>query len=639
MLDIRTFDAGGGSALYKALAHPLSAGAIRDLYARLAENGPVAIFDPAGAAESLALLHPMRDLAVEGVYVQDVRDVGAVRLGHAARPVTELRSSGARAVLVAAYDMPRAAAQLGPWMPPGASVLTTLDDAALPAELRTNKRRLLDPLNFATNFALFRDAEGLSTRIVTANYWAGYGANATRLWLRLFDDAGAVLATWEEALPQGAAGIAIDSREVRARFGLPEFSGQLFIHAVGVAGHDVVKYVLHSFATQDGAGDRTLSCTHDANAWPADFYAGIPAPREGERVVVWLENTHPVPIPPGAVSLKRMGAEEESAAGFDAEVPAFGTAALDVGAVLPALRWPQQAELFAGRHVVRPRYEVISGGKRRIAHANVERSDLRPDAGIPGLGPLMGRGFLLPFPVLDRKRFATVVLPTPMATSQADLPLAIEVFAADGTPLARRFLGRLPRGHAVAVEIDELLDAAGLPREGSGHAELVYDFREGGEADGWMHALFRFTERESGHAAEASFGSHIYNTPLTYKGEPQSYSGPPPGLSTRLFLGLGSAGCESFAVLIHPSSIDAGADSDTRLQLHDGGGQLVAEAAIAIPASGSATVRPHRIFGAAELARAGERGYVLVRDVTCRLFGYHGLLSARAFSLDHMFGF
>ena len=31
---------------------------------------------------------------------------------------------------------------------------------------------------------------------------------------------------------------------------------------------------------------------------------------------------------------------------------------------------------------------------------------------------------------------------------------------------------------------------------------------------------------------------------------------------------------------------------------------------------------------------------VLIRDATCRLFGYHGLLDGNgAFSLDHMFGF
>ena len=35
-----------------------------------------------------------------------------------------------------------------------------------------------------------------------------------------------------------------------------------------------------------------------------------------------------------------------------------------------------------------------------------------------------------------------------------------------------------------------------------GHGELVYDFRDGGEADGWLHGLFRYEDRTSGHAAE-----------------------------------------------------------------------------------------------------------------------------------------
>ena len=51
-------------------------------------------------------------------------------------------------------------------------------------------------------------------------------------------------------------------------------------------------------------------------------------------------------------------------------------------------------------------------------------------------------------------------------------------------------------------------------------------------------------------------------------------------------------------------------------------------------------VWPHVAFDAGTLAAAGPDGYVLVRDPTCRLFGYHGLMDeAGGFSLDHMFGF
>jgi hypothetical protein len=245
----------------------------------------------------------------------------------------------------------------------------------------------------------------------------------------------------------------------------------------------------------------------------------------------------------------------------------------------------------------------------------------------------LGRGYLLPFPIMPASRFRTVFQPTPMSTAQADLPLRLDVFDADGTKRAERFLGCLKRGHDLAMDLDEF----GVEQ---GHAELVYDFREGGQADGWLHALFRYEDRQSGHAAESSFGAHIFNTAMTYRDEPQSYSGPPPGLSTRLFLKLGDATRHSFAALIYPASGPWRPLSTTTLQLHDGGGRIIAEATVAIACSGSAIVWPHLTFDAASLAACGPDGYVLIRDQTCRLFGYHGLMGAGGgFSLDHMFGF
>ncbi|MGH7044388.1 MAG: hypothetical protein ACREFY_19970, partial [Acetobacteraceae bacterium] len=522
----------------------------------------------------------------------------------------------------------RLAARVAPFAPAWAE-LATLDVARIPEALLTVPGHYLDRLNFATNFAFFRDADGLSTRLVSANYWAGYGARAVRLWLRLFDAAGAVLADWEHEVPRGPGGIVIDSREVRARFGLPSFTGQLFIHAIGAAGHDVVKYALDTF---DSAGGATLSCTHDANAWPADRYAGLPAPRENERVLLWLQNSHAAPIPPGAVAFDRMGAERPVA--LNRAVGPFASIAVDVAELLPDVRWPAQIEVRAGSHVVRPRYEVVRGGRRRIAHVNVERGDLRPDPAIPALSPALGRGFLLPFPVLDPVRFRSIVQPTPMAVSQASLPVRLDLFDQGGRKVAERFLGCLPRDHDMAVDVTAIAGAA------EGHGELVYDFRAGGEADGWLHALFRYERRDSGHAAESSFGAHIFNTLMTWRDEPQSYGGPPPGLSTRLFLKLGDASRRAFAVLIYPASAPWRPTSATTLILHDAEGEVLAEEHLAIPCSGSAMVWPDTIFAAAALRRAGSGGYVLVRDATCRLFGYHGLMDeAGGFSLDHMFGF
>ena len=625
MLNIQTFDnRSGGNVIYKALAHPLAAEGIAALYARL--DPPVALYDPDGIAEPLLALYPGLP-GLDSLFVHDVAQVGQRRAGLIARKLTDLPGCPARSVLVAAFDAGRIAARIAHMLPQGASV-HTLDAARLPEALLTNPARTLDKLNYATNFVFFRDAGGLSTRLVSANYWAGYGARGIRLWLRLFNTQGAALATWEQEVPSGPSGFSIDSRAVRQRFNLPEFTGQLFIHAIGATGHDVVKYALDTYASDNGA---SLSCTHDANAWPSDRYAGLPAPREDEHVILWLQNSHAAPIPAGAVALDRMGAERPVP--LDRSIGPFATLALDVADLLPDLRWPAQIELRAGRHMVRPRYEVIREGRTRIAHVNVERADLRPDPAIPALSPDLGRGFLLPFPILPRERFCSIVLPTPMAETQADLPVRLDVFDPAGRKAASRFLGRLPRDHALAV------DCADFDVE-SGHAELVYDFRDGGGADGWLHALFRYEDRRSGHAAESSFGAHIFNSAMTWRDEPQSYSGPPPGLSTRLFLKLGDARRRSFAVLIYPASAPWHPASSTLLQLHDSTGQQIAEEKLAIVCSGSAMVWPHETFGATAIRQAGPDGYVLVRDPTCRLFGYHGLMDdAGGFSLDHMFGF
>jgi hypothetical protein len=625
MLGIETFDQrAGGNAIYKALAHPLAAEGVARLYTSLAGSEPVALYDPDRLAGPLLAMYP-RPPGLASFFVHDVTAVGSELAGPTAQPLTALRRSDARTVLIAAFDAARIAARIAPFLPEGARVLT-LDDAKLPPTMLTNRSRYLDRLNFATNFAFFREQAGLSTRLVSANYWAGYGAGSVRLWLRLFAADGTVLATWEQELAAGPAGFAIDSRDVRARFNLPEFTGQLFLHAIGVAGHDVVKYALDTFAT---IGGPSLSCTHDANAWPSDRYAGLPAPREDERVVLWLQNSHATPILSGAVALDRMGAERPVP--LEQPLGPFATMEVDVAKLLPEVRWPAQIELRAGRHVVRPRYEIIRDRRVRIAHVNVERADLEPDPAVPNLLRELGRHFLLPFPVLDPAKFRTIVQPTPMAVTQTRLPIRLDLFSQDGERADERFLGCLPRTHSVALEVAATT---------AGHAELVYDFRDGGEADGWLHALFRYEHRISDHAAESSFGAHIFNTIMTYKDEPQSYSGPPPGLSTRLFLKLGDDRRRSFAVLIYPASMPWVARSSTALLLHDAAGEVIAEEPVAIPCCGSRMVWPHELFGQALLHRAGPTGYVLVRDTTCRLFGYHGLMDdADGFSLDHMFGF
>jgi hypothetical protein len=631
MLDIETFDnRRGGNVAYKALAHPVAAAGLARLAASLNAAGLVAIYDPDGIAGLLLALSPNID--VEGIYVHDTLAVGQLRGGHIARPLTELAAARVATVLIAAFDAGRMAARIASLLPANVPVLT-LNEAKLPARLITNTERYLDAVNFATNFVFFRDDDHLGTRLTTANYWAAYGARSVKLFVRLYDIAGSVLAEWEQNVPEKAGGLVIDSGEVRQRFSLKPFTGQMFIHAVGVAGHDVVKYALDTYATDNGG---SLSCTHDANAWPSDRYAGLPAPLPDERVILWLQNVHAVPIPARAMALDRMGAE--SPVPINEEIPPFGTYPVDVSKLLPGLQWPSQIELRAARHVARPRYEVRRNNRTRIGHINVERSDLRTDPGIATLSPALGRGFLLPFPILPRIKFRTIVQPTPMAVSEMNMPLRLDVFADDGAKVTERYLGLLPRGHDVALDLDAVLGADVLTE--GGHAELLYDFRNGGDANGWLHALFRYEQRETGHVAESSFGAHMFNTIMTYKGEPQSYGGPPPGLSTKLFLKLGVGGRDSFCVLIYPASAKWHEHSCTLLELYSAAGVLLATQNLKIACSGSAIIHLSRYFARSDLRDAGEAGYVLIRDATCRLFGFHGMDDhAGGFSFDHMFGF
>jgi hypothetical protein len=632
-LRIETFsNSRGGNAFFKAVTHPLAAREVPALLHRLG-GGPVAVYDPEGCVEGFSDLYDLSGLDIAGCFVQDIAAIGRPVLGRAAQPVTAIAESSARSVLVVAFDAERPIDNIRHLLPAGADVLS-LDAMRLPDELLSNPRRYLDPLNFASNFVFFRDEGGLHTRLVTANYWAGYGARNVALWLRLYDAAGNVIAEWREGVEPGGGSIVLDSRAVRTRFGLPEFTGQLFLHVIGAVGHDVVKYALDVFADRPAS---CLSCTHDANAWPAEFYAGLPAPAAGEMVTLWVQNSQPCAIPPGSIGLNLMG--DSTVGTLDRAIGPFATYALDVAALLPAARWPQQIELRAGKYMVRPRYEVTGRGKRRIAHVNVERTDLKPDSRIAELGNLLGKGYLLPAPVLPQREWRSLALPTPMATTQDELPVALILYDGSGREMTRHGFGRLNRHDSVAIDLDDIVDGGTLP-SGYGHMELVYDFAAGGGADGWLHGLFRYEHRASGHAAETSFGAHVFNTVLTYNGEPQSYAGRPPGLSTRLFLRLGESPHDTLCHLIYPASTPWRAQSTTDLILQDAQGREVARESIAIPCSGSLFWRYSDVFDRAARDRAGLNAYIIVRDATCRLFGYHGLLADHdAFSLDHMFGF
>lgn len=624
----------GGNAFFKAISHPLVAPKVAALLAEFTK-GKVAIYDPLSQVEAFTQFYDLSKLPIGGYFVQNIEKKSSSFAGHKAQLITAIAKSDATHLFVTAFDTQRMVDHIRHLLPANIKI-SSFDDLKLPAEMQSDKTRYLAPINFSTNFVFFRDAGGHHTRLVSANYWGGYGAMNAQFWCRLYDANGAVLAEWVEKLSGAQAAIIIDSAEVRKRFNLPEFTGQIFIHAHNIAGHDIIKYALDTY----GDADHVLSCTHDANSWPSDLYAGLPAPDTGEDVVLWVQNSQPFPIPAGEVGLNIMG--DKTIVWLNKTIPAFGVHRLSVAELLPNVKWPQQIEVHSGKYFVRPRYEVFqANGRQRIAHMNVERSDLKPDPMLAEIGAEMGKGYILPAPILPLDRFNSLILPTPMAEGQQHLPLAALIYDANGTQVGEHKFGNLPRNHASLLNIKEVLQQQKLSLpSGVGHVELVYDFKAGKEADGWLHSLFRYVDEKTGHIGESSFGGHMFNTVLTYKNEPQSYVGRAPGLSTRLFLRVGQKPYDTMCHLVYPASTPWHKTSNTDLILTSKDGKEIARQHLAIPCSGSKFWKVSETFTKAQLDQAGEGGYVIIRDVTCRLFGYHGLLNGNsAFCLDHMFGF
>lgn len=629
VLKIETFDNHtGGNALYKALSHPVTHQKMQDLLDKLHQQ-EIALYDPLGLLDAFQEFYAstLQPLTISNIYAQDFAHIGKSYpslKGIIAEPVTMLSKSSAQILLILAFDKERFLPALSQYLPKELKVYS-LDDVRL--EALGNEGSYLNPLNFATNFAFFREQDGFHTRLTTANYWHRYGGENIRLSCILFEENGKILAQWEQPLDQSDHLITLDSQDIKNRFNLPSFTGQLFFHVLGARGHDVVKYALDTYND-----DFTqTSCTHDANSWPADSYAGLPAPDVNEIVYLWTQNSHPVPIPAKTIGLNTMGKDEIT--WLDHEIAPFATYKLNVASLLPKAKWPQQIEIQTGKYLVRPRYEVAckTTNQQRIAHVNVQRNDLKQTISVASLKPLFGKNYILPAPILPQGTFQSFALATPMATTQIQIPLKIFVYDATGKMIAEQPLGLLSRDHEQLVDCRQW----SLP-SGYGHMELAYDETHDIPVDGWLHGLFRY--ERAGHKAETSFGAHMFNTALVYKGEPQSYAGPPPGLRTRLFLRLTDGPLDSTCFLIYPSSTTWHPYSDTYFLLCDYEGNEIATHPVKIPCNGSFLFSYHETFPESVRARA-KNGYIIVRDTTCRLFGYHGTWGRDAFSFDHMFGF
>jgi hypothetical protein len=623
----------GSNAFFKALSHPDAQAKIKHLVNTLKNSKKVALYDPLGLYDPANTYFNFKDLSIQTIYCQDTNQIGKTVGNHTYEPITALNASQCDTLLILTFDADVFKTSLDMLLKTQSITVHTLDEVRVSDAFITHKRKYLNPLNFVTNFVFFRAKDGYDTTFFTKNYWLDNGSKKVSYAAWLFDDKGALMAHFIDDLKEGS--ILISSKEIQKRFHLHDFVGQLFVHIIGAEGHDVFKYALDI----EGA-DGSFSCTHDANSFPAEYYAGLPAPQSDEKVIFWLQNSHPFPIPAGTIGFQVIG-EDNTYRAYPNELEGYGTVEIVMNDLMPDVEWPKQIEAHTKKYIVRPRYEVLKQGKRRIAHLNVERTDLKPDAHLATLGQLMGKGFILPAPIFNFKDFQNIILPTPMARSQQNLPFKLHVYDADGSFVMDHPLGLKKRHEQAPVNINELMAKHGKTfASGYGHMELLYDFSAGQEADGWLHALCRYEHNHIEHQAETSFGGHIFNTVLTYKDEPQSYSGRAPGLRTKIFLRLSAnENADAFCHLIYCASTPWHEHSKTTLSLFNKDGQQLAEETLHIPCSGSRLWHAQEIFGKKAIQEALE-GHVMIRDLTCRLFGYHGLRhNDGRFSLDHMFGF
>ena len=164
--------------------------------------------------------------------------------------------------------------------------------------------------------------------------------------------------------------------------------------------------------------------------------------------------------------------------------------------------------------------------------------------------------------------------------------------------------------------------------------------RPASDADGWLHALFRYRDARSGHAAETSFGSHMFNTradlsrrtAILFRAAAGSFHAP---LSPRR-----AAAVETFCHLIYPVSESVARAFDDYADLRNSNGEELAHEELRIPASGSRFWRVQDVFD--ESASRERRPASLCHRARRNLPAVR--LSRRSsgegsFSLDHMFGF
>ena len=396
----------------------------------------------------------------------------------AAQPVTELRDCRAKVVLTIAFDAARFIDQSGICCR-RAPKPCRLDAMRMPDALLGNRARYLDPLNFATNFVFFREADGLSTRLVTANYWVGLWRAGDGAVVPPHRRRGCRARRMARGAAAGKGAIMIDSRAVRRRFGLPEFTGQLFLHVIGAEGHDVVKYALDIVGRRERTR-RSLRRTTPIPGRPISMPAcRRRAPARPSRC--GCRTASPAPFRrarSGSISwaTTRCGTSTRA-------IAPFATCALDVASA-PARGALAAADRGARRQIFRA--AALRGERaaraRRIAHVNVERTDLQPDPKLAELGNLLGKGYLLPAPILPRGELPHHRAADADGDDAAGAADGAGVYDRDGREAARSMLrpaaARRKRRDSISTTMLERRRAAGRLRPS--RADLRFQRRRRG---------------------------------------------------------------------------------------------------------------------------------------------------------------
>ena len=192
---------------------------------------------------------------------------------------------------------------------------------------------------------------------------------------------------------------------------------------------------------------------------------------------------------PGRRDRARPHGRRAAGAARRARCRASPAVAVDVAELLPGLHWPAQIEFRAGRHVVRPRYEVIAGRPHphRARECRARRPAARPRH--PGAANLLGRGYLLPFPVLP---------PRPLPHHRA-----ADADGGDARPTCRSgSTCSTPTAASAASASSAACRATTTSRSTSTSSTPTADMPSwsmisatAASADGWLHALVRYEDR------------------------------------------------------------------------------------------------------------------------------------------------